>query len=44
MDKFWKYVDWLIPDDKKKTITDEEAEQRVRKTSSDLSKIQTQQT
>ena len=29
MCKYWEYVDWLIPDDQKKWITDEEAQRQI---------------
>ena len=43
MIKFWKHVDYLIPDEDKITITEEEAENRSKKSMNALTKIQMQQ-
>jgi hypothetical protein len=41
MDKFWVHVDYLIPEDQKIQISEEDAEKRIRSVNSQLSKIQT---
>lgn len=41
MPRFWAHIDWLIPDDKKKTITDEEAKRRTENVKKSLNQIQT---
>lgn len=40
MDQYWKYVDYLIPDDQKKTISDKEAKRRIDSTIVNLNKLQ----
>ncbi|MBZ2167013.1 hypothetical protein [Methanobacterium spitsbergense] len=43
MSKFWKHVDFLIPEDKKVQITEEEANIRSTNSMNALSKIQMKQ-
>lgn len=43
MSKFWKHVDFLIPEDKKTKITEEAADIRTTKSMTALSKLQMQQ-
>jgi hypothetical protein len=43
MIKFWKHVDYLIPEENKVKITEDEAEDRSKTSMSALSKMQMQQ-
>lgn len=42
MSLFWKHVDYLIPEEDKITITEEEADKRSKNSMSALSRIQMQ--